>query len=228
MKLERLIKLTLVLICAHSLSCSTTKQSQVEVLPATQPSTTTAQVQLPSVISPKLSEAQDAVKRVFKDAAVVDTSFTPSFVTGDFNGDFSQDLAVVLKVSPGKTPEMNEQYPSWLLRDPFAQERAELTVKEDERLLAIIHGNGDNNWRDMQATQAYLLKNSVGSQIEVHKTKDLNASKPARRLPRTQGDLIAENLRGAPGYLYYARATYLWFDPKNPSTPSAGMVHRMR
>lgn len=229
MESQRNLTTLLVLICLHAFACSTNKQPNVEAPPTTQASTTSPQVQLPIVVAPKLNEAQDAVKRVFKDAAMVDTTLNPSFVTGDFNGDATQDLAVVLRVSPGKTSAMNEEYPPWLLRDPFARERAELNVNEDERLLAIIHGHGDNNWRDIQATQTFLLKNSVGSGIEVHNLKDLKTRKAGQRIPRAQGDLIAENLRGSSGYLYFSRSTYLWFDPKNPnSVPVTGMVHRMR
>lgn len=225
---KKTLVMLLVTICLQTFACSSNDNPKVETPPVAQASSEGPQVRLPTVVAPRLSEAQDAVNRVFKKAVVVDTDYSPAFLTGDFNGDLTEDLAVVLKVSPGKISEMNEQYPAWLLRDPFAPERSQLSVKEDERLLAIIHGHGDNNWRDLQATQTFLLKNSVGSQIEVHSLKDQSTNKSKRRVPRTQGDLIAEEIRGSSGYLYYSRSTYLWFDPKNPTTPTVGMVHRMR
>src|SRR4051812_12250765 len=46
------------------------------VLPSTQP-------------PPKPQEVQDAVKRVFKEAALIDTTRQANFVVGDFNGDQS-------------------------------------------------------------------------------------------------------------------------------------------
>src|SRR5688500_1565172 len=45
----------------------------------------------------RLIEVESAIKRVFKDAAVLDPNHNPNFLAGDFNGDQSQDLAVILK-----------------------------------------------------------------------------------------------------------------------------------
>jgi hypothetical protein len=93
---------------------------------------------MPKLVAPKLPEVQDAVHRVFKDAAVIDSSTTPDFFTGDFNGDTSEDLAVVLKPVPNKIADLNEEYPAWLLRDPFSTERAAVNVEEGDVLLTII------------------------------------------------------------------------------------------
>ena len=166
---------------------------------------------------------------MFKDAAVIDSNFNPSFLTGDFNGDSSQDLAVILKPAPNKLAEMNEQYPSWLLRDPILNgnaQRPALNVEDRDVLLAIIHGYGENDWRDSQATQTYLLKNVVGFNLKVRSIKEFQSAHNGRRLPRPQGDLIQETLRGADGYLYYASASYSWYDPKTfKAKEDVGMVH---
>jgi len=206
--------------------CSRRNTALVESAPAYQPTPQTAQITLPKVVAAKLPEVQDAVKRVFKDGAVIDENTRPSFFTGDFNGDASQDIAVVLKVTPGKLSQMNEEYPTWLLRDPFAKERAQISVEEQDVLLAIIHGFGDNDWRDSQATQTYLLKNAVGNNIAVQSSEEFIKSRTSRRVPRVQGDLIAENLRGTSGYLYYTTGNYLWYDPKTfKPTTTAQMIH---
>jgi hypothetical protein len=206
--------------------CSKRTTALVESAPAYQPTPDNPQINLPKVVAPKLPEVQDAVKRVFKDGAVIDENTRPSFFTGDFNGDASQDIAVVLKVAPGKLSQMNEEYPTWLLRDPFAKERAQLSVEERDVLLAIIHGYGENDWRDSQATQTYLLKNAVGNNIAVQTSNDFIKSRTSRRVPAVQGDLIAQNLRGTSGYLYYTTGNYLWYDPKTfrPFT-TAQMIH---
>ena len=208
------------------IGCSKRSAALVESAPAYQPTPPPAQISLPKVVAPKLPEVQEAVKRVFKDGAFVDENARPSFFTGDFNGDASQDIAVVLKVAPGKLSQMNEEYPAWLLRDPFAKERAQLSVEESELLLAIIHGVGDNDWRDSQATQTYLLKNAVGNNVTVQTSEEFIKSRTSRRVPPVQGDLIAENLRGTSGYLYYTTGNYLWYDPKTfkPIT-TAQMIH---
>lgn len=206
--------------------CSKRNTVLVESTPAYQPPSTAPQINLPKVVAAKLPEVQEAVKRVFKDGAVIDENMQPSFFTGDFNGDASEDIAVVLKVVPGKLLQMNEEYPTWLLRDPFAKERTQLNVEERDVLLAIIHGFGDNDWRDSQATQTYLLKNVVGNKIAVQTSEEFIKSRTSRRVPRLQGDLIAVNLRGTSGYLYYTTGNYLWYDPNTfKPTTTAQMIH---
>ena len=162
-------------------------------------------------------EVDEAVKRVFKNAALIDESRSPSFVVGDFNGDRSEDIAVRVKTAPGKLSDMNQQFPPWILKDPFVETRPGMTiarVSEGEALLAVIHGYGTGGWRDAQATQTYLLKNALGEKIEAHTKADVIAASPGKRLPKLSGDLIGEILRGKPGYLYYAGSTYLWYDPE--------------
>jgi hypothetical protein len=219
----------LLLTVVSASSCSNSKPAMVEAPPSYQPTPSSPQIKLPSVIAPKLPEVQEAVHRVFKDSAVIDSAANPNFLTGDFNGDQSEDLAVVLKPVAGKLAEMNEEYPSWLLRDPFQSDpakRPKLTIQENEVLLAIIHGFGENDWRDPQATQTFLLKNVTGSNMAVLTGKDFSSKHSGRQLPRPSGDLIEETLGGTNGCLYYASANYLWYDPKtfNPK-PDLGMVH---
>ncbi|MCM3902982.1 MAG: hypothetical protein ND866_14845 [Pyrinomonadaceae bacterium] len=173
------------------------------------------------------------MKRVFKDAAVIDASRDPNFMAGDFNGDFSQDIAVVLTVAPGKQAEMNQEFPAWILRDllaPGSPEMKRPRVEDSDVLLAVIHGYGANDWRDPQATQTYLLKNAVGSRMEVHGGKEfVAANSEKKKLPRVHGDLIAEVLRGSSGYLYYAGETYAWYDPKTfKGEPPRRFVHSRR
>ncbi len=212
----RLILLTLV--CALFGACAKKETELVEQRPAYQPIPSTVvatQMKLPQVVAPKLSEVEQAVNRVFKTAAVVHPSHTPNFIVGDFNGDASQDLAVVLK--PVELTLLNEEYPAWLLRDPFAESAntsQQLRVSEGDTLLAIIHGYGANDWRDEQATQTYVLKNAVGLNLSTKDGVEFVKANAGHRLPRVRGDVIAENLRGSQGCLYYVSASYHWYDPR--------------
>ena len=163
------------------------------------------------------AQVNEAVRRVFKDAAIVDPEHNPNFIIADFNGDGSKDLAVILKARPDQLEEMNQQYPPWILRDPFIVSQPgapPLKITSNETLLAVIHGFGPQGWQDPQATQTYLLKNSVGREI-TSKTKtevvNANLQKPA---PRLAGDSIAETLRGHSGYLFFNGAQYSWYDPQ--------------
>jgi hypothetical protein len=212
--------------CFLMFGCARSEQPLVEAPPPYQPPPAAQPPQI-AALPAKQNEVQAAVKRVFKDAAVMDTRHTPNFIAGDFNGDHSQDIAVVLIPAPGKTAEMNQEFPAWILRDPFAPNRlGALKVQENEVLLAIIHGYGDNDWRDPQATQTYLLKNAVGAGMEVNSGKDFPAANAGKKTPRFQGDLIAEVVRGKSGYLYYTGPTYSWYDPKTfKPEPDRRLVH---
>jgi hypothetical protein len=160
----------------------------------------------------------------------VDTSANPHFIVGDFNGDASQDLAVVVKPAAGKLEAINELYPAWLLRDPFVESQAsdpQLRVSENETLLAVIHGYGSNDWRDHQATQTFLLKNSAGRNLETITSTDFAKEYSGRKIPRLRGDVISEMISGIEGCLYFSRATYRWYDPKTfrGETAAPPMVH---
>jgi hypothetical protein len=209
--------------------CGGTKPAVVEQAPVAYqaaPESTPAKI-VPAGAA-KLPEVEEAVNRVFKGAAIIDPDYKSNFVTGDFNGDSSQDLAVVVKPVPEKIAEMNEQ-PIWLLRDPRVPHnpRAPLHVKKDDVLLAVIHGYGANDWRDPQATQTFLLKNVVGAGLHVQDGKEFVKNNNGRRLPRPEGDLIGETLKGSEGYLYYNAANYSWYDPKTftGETEAAGAFH---
>lgn len=212
-------------------ACSSSKRQVVEQKPpAYQPSPESIPVRLTAPAAAKMSEVQEAVRRVFKDAAVVDTNYNPNFLAGDFNGDGSQDLAVILK--PVKLDEMNQELPPWLVREPRAKRDPRLALKigKDETLLAVIHGYGANDWRDPDATQTFVLKNVVGNDLKVHTSKEFVTANTGRKLPRPQGDLIGETVQGEPGYLYYAAATYSWYDPKTYTGDEAppGVFHKPR
>jgi len=177
---------------------------------------------------PKLPDVEAAVQRVFKGAAVLHPDYKSTFLVGDFNGDSSQDLAVVVKPVPEKIAEMNEQ-PLWLLRDPRVayDPHMQLHVEKNDVLLAVIHGYGANDWRDPQATQTFLLKNVVGADMHVQDGREFVKNNSGRRIPRPHGDLIEEKLKGSEGYLYFTAASYSWYDPKTfkGETETAGAFH---
>jgi hypothetical protein len=218
-----------VLVVCFTSGCSKTQTAMIESAPAYQPKPSETTVKMPNVVAAKLADVHAAVHRVFKNVVVIDAAVNPSFLVGDFNGDASQDLAVVLKPATGRVAELNEEYPPWLLRDPLLVDQAaktKVTIQQQDVLLAIIHGYGDNDWRDPQATQTFLLKNAVGSNITVKTGQDFAREHSGKKLPRPQGDLIAENLRGVNGYLFYSSSNYQWYDAKRfkPHT-DIGMVH---
>jgi hypothetical protein len=231
MKTSLLLLLLFVAATCLTTGCSSTRQAVVEQPPPIyQPTPESAPVRMQAATAPKLPEVEEAVKRVFKDAAVIHPDYKSGFLSGDFNGDLSQDLAVVLKSVPEKLAEMNEEFPRWLLRDPRVPRdpRAQLRVEKDDVLLAVIHGYGANDWRDPEATQTFLLKNVVGSNLRVQDGREFVKNNSGRKLPRVQGDLIGETLKGSDGYLYFYSASYSWYDPKTfrgETETTAGVFH---
>jgi hypothetical protein len=221
----------LIALCPFLLSCATPEKPKEE-----SPPSPVVQADQPQQVSklppPELKSVQEAVERVFKDSALIDTSRNPIFIAGDFNGDLSQDIAVALKPAPERLSDLNEEFSSWILRDPFAANESRiprLRVAANDSLLAVIHGYDANGWRDPQATQTYLLKNAVGSGMKAHQAKDVAKASRGRKLPLLRGDVIGEVLEGTSGYLYYAGATYSWYDPKTFKGESErGMIHMPR
>jgi len=203
----------------------------------------------PDLSQPKPQEVQAAVKRVFKDAVALDVSHNPSFMIGDFNGDTSPDLAVVLKPADGKLSELNGEFPSWIAREPLkdvllpkskalarpvpvratnAAAGQTIRFEQGDVLLAIIHGVGSNGWKDPEATQTHLLRGVVGADMH---TMALNSAarayKGVKPFPTIYGDLIQQSLVGQAGFIYFNGGIYAWYDPKNfdvsPVTGHAGM-----
>jgi len=183
---------------------------------------------------PKAEEVQAAVTRIFKGAVVIDEGRKPSFLVGDFNGDVSQDLAVIIKPAEGKLSELNQEFPNWIAREPLGEvlpkprllaasgpspdAAAGQTIRfeQGDVLFAIIHGSGPVGWRDPDATQTHLLREVVGDNLRVLPRADvLKAYKGTRPFPTVYGDLIQETLIGQSGFIHFKGGVYGWYDRKN-------------
>jgi hypothetical protein len=225
----RIDLLALIIVCTFLFGCETAKKPVAEAQPSPTASPQDQPLQISKLPPPELNAVQDAVRRVFKDSALIDTSSKPVFIAGDFNGDLSQDIAVVLKPAPDKLSDFNQEFSNWLLRDPLAGNESRiprLRVAANDVMLAVIHGYEANGWRDPQSTQTFLLKNAVGSGMEVRQPKEVAAASQGKKRPQLHGDVIGEVLGGTSGYLYYSGATYAWYDPKTfKGDLEPGMFH---
>jgi hypothetical protein len=210
--------------------CSSEKKPIAEAPPPAPVAPSDQPQQVAKLPPPELNKVQEAVKRVFKDAVVIDNRHTPSFIVADFNGDLSEDLAVVVKPVADKVAELNEEYPAWILRDPFGRAESKgprLRIAADDALLAIIHGYGAQGWRNPEASQTFLLKNAAASGMEAQRLKEFTATHQGKALPSLRGDVIGETVDAKPGYLYYAGASYSWYDPRTfkGDTEPAAVFH---
>ena len=172
--------------------------------------------------TPTQSDVRNAIVRIYKDAVTVDAS---RFVVGDFNGDGSQDLAVVVRPAQGMLSEINSEVANWILEDPqkvaipdpgkptqhLGPPPRPPRVEESDTLLAVLHGFGPSGWRDPSSRQTYLLKNAVGTNLKSRQLADLlNSSNSKSTLPKLRGDVINENIGDEPGFLFYTGAKYAW------------------
>jgi hypothetical protein len=158
--------------------------------------------------SPTQADLHAVIKKNFEDVVTVDESRATPFMIGDFNGDSSEDIAVVVK--PRKLSDLNSEYVNWILEDPHHLQQASVAVDKNDLLLAVIHGHKGEGWRHEFARQTYLLKNVVGTDLETMSIKRLRSSGESRLLPSLRGDVIREKLKGSGGIIYWTGGKYAW------------------
>jgi hypothetical protein len=213
---------------------ATESQPLVPLPPAPPPPASPAELSAPTP-----AEVRAAVARIYKDAVRVNTTRAPGFVIGDFNGDQSQDIAVVVEPVKEKLDDLNSDVAAWIIRDPLSASLAPLiAVKRDEPparpvitdgdavLLAVIHGYGAQGWRDAQARQTYLLKNAAGNRLTVAPRRTALTAIKGTSAPSVHGDVIKMTTAGTAGFLYHSGASYLWYDSRSyRGEVAARMVH---
>lgn len=173
---------------------------------------------------PTLADARQVIERVYKDAVVVDTSRDENFFAGDFNGDLSEDIIIIVKPVEAKLGDINHELASWILEDPLSEalpsprvliqnaqrQPKRIQVEKGEALLAVIHGFGPDGWRNLEATQTYLLKNVAGSDIKPQHRDRLFRAIKGNALVIKATDVVEEVIGGEPGFIYYTGAKYAW------------------
>src|SRR6185369_3914739 len=156
------------------------------------------------------AEVRAAIQRNYADAVALDNSNATPFIFGDFNGDNSEDIAIVVKPRSEKLSELNSEFVNWILEDPRHSQQVFRGVKAKDTLLAVIHGQDRQGWRNELARQTYLLKNAGGTELASQSVNQLSASGETRALPQLRGDVIREKLNGSGGIIYWTGAKYAW------------------
>ena len=172
-------------------------------------------------VAPGAEEITKTIARIFEKSATVDQGRSPAFLVGDFNGDGSEDLAVMTKPNDAALSEINNELANWTLEDPHevpipgTKAADQLTrpkavkAESNDELLAIIHGVGQSGWRNPQARQAFLLRNSVGTDATVQTAASLREV-PSRGSVPLRGDAIMETVKGHRGLIFWTGARYGW------------------
>jgi hypothetical protein len=155
--------------------------------------------------APTEAEVRKALTRNYEDALAIEHTRGKFFLVGDFNGDNSEDIAIVVKAARAQLAKVNSEYSNWILEDPRQVTRAReqrsrpatVTASSNDVLLAVIHGFEREGWRHTLARETYLLKNAVGEEVETQQGGH-------------RGDVIREKLDGTPGIIYWTGGKYAW------------------
>lgn len=178
----------------------------------------------PPLAPPAPGQVHDALQRVFGGALKAEVAVGAFFVA-DFNGDGSEDLAVVARPLPSRLAAVNAPLANWTIQDTLnppgldgGAKARRPTVKDGDRVLAVIHGSGASGWRDPEARQAYLLRNGAGRRCRRQSPQELRAlPPPGTILPRVRGDVLLDLGMESRRFLFWNGGRYVWH-----SLPPAG------
>ena len=171
---------------------------------------------------PTKAEVEAAFHRVFGDNLVANIADSQSFIVGDFNGDESEDIAIIARPARGKLDDINSEFANWIIQDadkafipppsakkvalPPIQKRPQ--IQTDEEVLAIIHGYGPQGWRNPDARQAYLIKHAAATFVGTAPSISQKAVR-AMHLP-VQTEIIQEVRNNKKGFLFWTGGLYAW------------------
>ena len=214
-------------VLAAPAGCTSNHAQNVEkpiAVATPQPTPTASAVLPPKLPPPTKAQVKEAVSRVFGEALIAqveNAGGTATFIVGDFNGDQSEDLAVIARPAPGKLDEVNNELSNWILQDAdkafipvptksvvVPPHQARPHVERGEQLLAIIHGVGPEGWRNPEARQAYIVKHAAAT---FEGTAPSISQKAIRvmHLP-VETEIIKEVRNGRKGFLFWTGGVYAW------------------
>jgi hypothetical protein len=108
---------------------------------------------------------------------------------------------------------------SWVLPDAppevrggvkiFPKRPEPVVVRQDDVLLAVIHGYQKEGRRNPLSTQTFLLRNVGGGELRTRSAESVMASTAdGGGFPQPRGDVISEKPAGEDGFIYWTGARY--------------------
>jgi hypothetical protein len=207
--------------------CTSNQAQSVEkpiAVSTPQPAPAGSPVAPPKLPPPTKAQVDEAFRRVFGDdliAQIENDGGETKFIVGDFNGDQSEDVAVIARPAVGKLDEINNELSNWILQDadkafiaPLGKavvvppKQARPHVERGEQLLAIIHGVGPEGWRNPQARQAYIVKHAAATFDGTAPSISQKAIR-AMHLP-IETDIIKEVRNNKKGFVFWTGGVYAW------------------
>jgi hypothetical protein len=222
-----LIHLVLAVAMLAAQGCTSNHAQSVEKPIAAispKPATAASPVAPPKLPTPTKAQVEAAVHRVFGEDLVAQSgqdSAQPAFIVGDFNGDQSEDIAIITRPSAGKLDDINNELANWIIQDAdkafiappgktvvVPPKQARPHVERGEWLLAIIHGVGPEGWRNPQARQAYIVKHAAATFAGTAPSISQKAIR-AMKLP-VETEIIKEIRNNRKGFLFWTGGNYAW------------------
>ena len=121
LSLVRLVLAAAILLALQGCTANHAQSVEKPIAAATpQPANAASPVAPPKLPPPTKEQVKEAVSRVFGDSVVAqleDAGGVPKFIVGDFNGDQSEDLAVIARPAAGKLDEVNNELANWTIQD---------------------------------------------------------------------------------------------------------------
>ena len=195
------------LACCLACSLERTPSGPREAEPRLEQTPQPEPVRLLPVPAPQSKDARACLTRIFAGVVGLDASHERWYFDGDFNGDGFVDLAVAVRPIAARLGDLNEPLANWIVEDPRQPRSATTALAASDALLAIVHGYGRDGWRNPDARQTYVLKNTGGSRMRVVPTSEAVA--PVAGHERI-GHVIRETLDSSAGMLYWNGARYAW------------------
>jgi hypothetical protein len=222
-----MLRLSLLVAAALSLLAGCNSRAQIEarmekpISPAPIPTAKSASTPVPKLPPPTRAEVEAAFHRVFGGSLIASTSSRQFFIVGDFNGDESEDLALIARPAPGKLQDINSELSNWIVQDaekafipppnkavvkpPLVERPA---IENGEEVLAIIHGFGPAGWRNPEARQAYIVKHAAATFEGTAPSISQKAIR-AMHLP-VETDIIKEVRNNRKGFVFWTGGVYAW------------------
>jgi len=178
-----------------------------------------------NLTAPALTEVQAALARIYQDTVTIDVGKGEPVLVGDFNGDGSPDLAVVVRpAGEGALPKLNSEYANWIVEDPrrvvlpdaskavqrLPQPSPPPLIQPNDILLLVLHGYGPSGWHHPYARQTFLLCNAVGENMRSRPLQEVLRADRKNTQSQPQGNVISEKLSGHDGFLYWTNGKYIW------------------
>jgi hypothetical protein len=219
--LVRLALASAIVIVLQGCSSSNPGLRVEKPVPAASPTPAAQATPLPKLPPPSKAEVEAAFHRVFGGDLIVPPAVPQAFLVGDFNGDQSEDIAIVARPAPGKLDDINSDLANWIILDadkafipPVGKtvvvppKQAPAKVAKGEEVLAIIHGFGPKGWRSPDARQAYLIKHAAAT---FQGTAPSASQKYIRELKlNIDAEIIKEVRDNKKGYIFWTGSVYAW------------------